>query len=81
MGRTYTIGKDGVMYIWAWKTDILTSEYKSQMGFSGFKRGKKLKTGNEMSENTTVVMADELGLENDGEDQENLAMSYHEKHF
>lgn len=78
MQRTYTMGKDGVLYIWAWKTDVITSEYKNEMGFQGFKRGKKLKTQSDHSETTTVVLAEELGL--DGTD-ENPLMSHHENHF
>jgi periodic tryptophan protein 2 len=78
MERTYTMGKDGVLYIWAWKTDVITSEYKSEMGFQTFKRGKKLKVEHDVSEATTMIMAEEMGLE---EKDENPLMSYHENHF
>ena len=78
MGRTYTLGKDAVLYVWAWKSDIVTSEYRSEMGFRGFKRGKKLKVGPEMSETATMVLAEEVGL--DGQD-DNPLMSRHESHF
>lgn len=78
MQRTYTMGKDGVLYIWAWKTDILTSEYKNEIGFQTFKRGKKLKVQNDHSETTTLILPEELGLE---ENDENPLMSNHENHF
>ena len=57
---------------------MITSEYKSEMGFQGFKRGKKLKTQGDHSETTTMILAEELGLD---EYDENPLMSYHENHF
>ena len=78
MERTYTMGKDGVLYIWGWKTDILTDEYKNMLGFQGIKRGKKLNVGGEVSETNTLVLAEEVGL--DPKDIDPL-MSHHENHF
>lgn len=51
------------MYIWTWKTDVVTEEYKNMVGYQNFKRGKKLKTGNDISETNTMIMMEELGLQ------------------
>ena len=79
MERTYTMGKDGVMYIWQWKTDIITQEYKNMIGFQGVKRGKKLNVGaGTQSETNTLVLAEEVGIEDKEDDP---LMSHHENHF
>lgn len=78
MERCYTMGKDAVMYIWEWKTDVITSEYKNRVGFENVKRGKKLKLAGEYSETATMMLADELGFE---AAESNPLMSHHENNF
>ena len=62
MKTLYTMGKDGLLNIWSWKSDFLTQEYKNMIGFQGFKRGKKLKISGEQSETNTMYSPEDMDI-------------------
>ena len=47
MELVYTLCKDGMLFIWEWKEDVITQEYSNERAFLNIKTGKKLlKTNN-----------------------------------
>lgn len=42
MKHAYTLSKDAMLYIWEWKTDFVSNEFKNQQNYQSFKAGKKL---------------------------------------